>query len=117
MQSIIHCDIAVDEDDCGKLQRIIQGNILKIAEALAGDLQWYSQNAKLVPDSFKIISIQRFNHDRFKMLYDFTWDLFNPCLDLNETFTRREAVTFHITPGALLFDVIDNTQPSPADEL
>ena len=45
MQSIIHCDIAVDEDDCEKLQAIIQGNILKIAEALAGDLQWYSQNA------------------------------------------------------------------------
>jgi hypothetical protein len=30
MPSIIHCDIAVDEDDCEKLLRIIQGNITTI---------------------------------------------------------------------------------------
>ncbi|MRT40573.1 hypothetical protein [Pantoea sp. SOD02] len=117
MPSIIHCDIAVDEDDCEKLVRIIQGNILKIAEALAGDLQWYSQNAQLVPESFQIISIQPTNNNRFKMLYDFSWNLFNPCLDLNETFKRREEVLFQVTPGALVFEVIDNERPSPADEL
>ncbi|MDF7629593.1 hypothetical protein PUG46_09930 [Erwiniaceae bacterium L1_55_4] len=117
MQSIIHCDIAVDEDDCEKLQAIIQGNILKIAEALSGDLQWYSQNAQLVPDSFKIISIQPHDNNRFKMLYDFKWDLFNPCLDLNETSTQHEEVLFQVVPGALVFSVIDNTRPSPADEL
>lgn len=117
MTSIIHCDIAMNEDDCEKLLRIIQGNILKIAEALAGDLQWYSQNAQLVPDSFQVISIQPCGNNRFKMLYDFSWNLFNPCLDLNETFTRHEEVMFLVTPGALVFEVIDNTRPSPADEL
>ncbi|WP_343552214.1 hypothetical protein [Pantoea sp.] len=117
MTSIIHCDIALNEDDCEKLLGIIQGNILKIAEALAGDLHWYSQNAQLVPDSFHIISIQPSDNNRFKMLYDFSWNLFNPCLDLNETFKRREEVMFQVTPGALVFEVIDNTRPSPADEL
>lgn len=117
MPSIIHCDIAVGEDDCGKLLSIIQGNILKIAEPLVGDLQWYSQKAQFVPDSFKIISIQPFSNNRFKMLYDFRWDLFNPCLDLNESFTRHEEVLFEVTPGALVFDVIDNARPSPSDEL
>nr|WP_310616301.1 hypothetical protein [Pantoea cypripedii] len=117
MQAIIHCDIAEGEDDCTKLQAIIQGNILKIAEALAGDLQWYSQNARLVPESFCIISISPGPNNRFKMLYDFMWNLFSPCQDLNETFTRQEDVLFHIVPGALVFEVIDNTRPSPADEL
>lgn len=117
MASIIHCDIAMDEDDCEKLQRIIQENILKIAEALAGDLQWYSQNAQLVPNSFHVISIQPSDDYRFKMLYDFSWNLFNPCLDLNETFKRREEVLFQVSPGALVFVVIDNARPSPADEL
>lgn len=51
------------------------------------------------------------------MLYDFSWNLFNPCLDLNETFMRREEVLFQVKPGALVFDVIDNERPSPADEL
>ncbi|MEB5973569.1 hypothetical protein ACWXWB_12875 [Pantoea dispersa] len=117
MQSIIHSDIDVDEEDCDKLRNLIQGNILKIAKDLAGDLQWYSQNAQLVPDSFTLISIQPVGNKRFKMLYDFRWDLFNPCLDLNETFTQREEVVFAITPGALVFEVIDNTRPSPSDEL
>lgn len=117
MQAIIHCDIAVGEDNCAMLQAIIQGNILKIASALAGDLQWYSQNARLVPESFRIISIKIIANNRFKMLYDFQWNLFSPCQDLNETFTRQEDVMFHIKPGALVFEVIDNTRPSPADEL
>ena len=117
MQSIIHCDIDVNEDDIAQLQTIIQRNILKIAEALAGDLHWYSANAQLVPDSFKIISIQPTDNNRFKMLYDFTWNLLNPCLDLNETTTQREDVLFQVKPGALVFEVIDNTRPSPADEL
>lgn len=117
MQAIIHCDIAVGEDNCTKLQALIQGNILKIASALAGDLQWYSQNARLVPESFRIISIKIIANNRFKMLYDFQWNLFSPCQDLNETFTRQEDVLFHIQPGALVFEVIDNTRPSPADEL
>lgn len=117
MPSIIHCDIAVNEDDCETLARFIQGNILKIAEALAGDLQWYSQNAQLVPESFQIISIKPTHNNRFKMLYDFSWNLFNPCLDLNEIFKRREEVLFQVQPGVLVFDVIDNERPSPADEL
>ncbi|MDF2783894.1 MAG: hypothetical protein K0S95_429 [Pantoea eucrina] len=117
MQAIINANVATGEHDCDKLRSIIQGNILKIAEALAGELGWYSQNAQLVPESFQVISIKAVNSDSFKMLYEFSWDLFNPCLDLNETFTRHEEVRFHVKPGALVFDVIDNSRLSPADEL
>ncbi|MCE0488905.1 hypothetical protein LU196_02385 [Pantoea sp. Mb-10] len=117
MRSIIHCTVNENEDDCAVLRAIIQGNILKIAEALAGDLQWYDQNAKLSAESFKIVSIQPLGNNRFKMLYDFRWDLFNACLDLNESVTQREQVSFQVKQDALEFDVIDNTRPSPADEL
>lgn len=117
MQAIINVDVAADEHDCDKLRSVIQGNILKIAEVLAGELDWYSQSAQLVPESFQVLSIKTINPDSFKMLYEFSWDLFNPCLDLNETFTRHEEVMFHVKPGALVFDVIDNTRLSPADEL
>ncbi|WP_312240353.1 hypothetical protein [Pantoea sp.] len=117
MQPVIHCEIAPGESNSEKLLAIIQRNIPKIAEALAGDLQWYSQNAQLVPDSFKIISVENIAADCFKMHYLFEWNLFSPCQDLNETVTRKEQVNFHILPGALRFDVIDNLRPSPADEL
>lgn len=113
----IECDIVQGETDRTKLATIIQRNILKIIEALAGDLQWYSQNALLVPESFEIILIEPIAENRFKLLYHFDWNLFSPCQDLNETVQQKEQVMFHILPGALVFEVIDNRRPSPADEL
>jgi len=113
----IECDIAPDESDEAKIEEIIQRNILKITDLLTGDLQWYSQDARLVPGSLKIVSVKKISPNSFKLLYDFDWDLFNACLDLNETVTQSEQVNFHIKPGALEFDVIDNQRPSPGDEL
>lgn len=71
MQPVIYGEIAPGENDIDKLLAVIQQNIPKIAEALAGDLQWYSQNAQLVPESFKIISVENTGMDRFKMHYLF----------------------------------------------
>jgi len=113
----IECDIAAGESDCGKIAEIIQRNILKITALLAGDLRWYSQNAQLVPGSLKIISVEYRELNSFKLFYDFDWNLFSPCQDLNETVTQSEQVNVYIKPGALEFDVIDNEQPSPGDEL
>lgn len=117
MLSRIECDIAQDETDCGKIAAIIQRNILKISAGLVGDLQWYSQNARLVPGSLKIISVEKHGPNTFKLLYDFDWNVFSPCQDLNETVSHSDQVSFHIGPGALEFDVIANQRPSPSDEL
>ncbi|MGK3142689.1 hypothetical protein [Pantoea sp. C2G6] len=113
----IECDIAPDESDSAKIAEIVQRNILKISDLLAGDLRWYSQDARLVPGSLKIVSVKKHGPNSFNLLYDFDWNLFSPCLDLNETVTQSEQVNFRITPGALEFDLIDNQLPSPADEL
>jgi hypothetical protein len=117
MLARIECDIAAGESDCAKIAGIVQRNILKITDLLVGDLRWYSQNAQLVPGSLKIVSVEYQDLNSFKLLYDFDWNLFSPCQDLNETVTQSEQVNFHIKPGALEFDVIDNAQPSPGDEL
>lgn len=100
-----------------ELMAFIQRNIPKIAQPLAGDLQWYSPHAQLVPESFKIKAVEKLTSTRFKMLYQFDGHIFSPCLDLNEVFTREEQVLFHVLPGRLEFELIDNQQPSPADEL
>ncbi len=117
MSVSIECDVAQNETDCVKLATIIKRNILKITESLVGDLQWYSANAQLVPDSLKVIDVQMTGPNRFKLLYDFQWNLFNACLDLNETITQNEQVSFHIGPAALVFEPIENHRPSPGDEL
>lgn len=117
MQAVIQCETEPGENNCDKLTAVIEQNIPKIAEALIGELDWYSQNAQLVPESIKIILIAAVAPGRFKMHYRFEWNLFSPCQDLNEIVVREESVTFLILPGEIRFEVIDNARPSPADEL
>ncbi|AUX92676.1 hypothetical protein [Mixta gaviniae] len=116
MRKIIPCDILQAEEDPLKLKDIIHQNIPKIEKLLTGDLQWFSQNALLVPGTIKIISVTPQTPGRYKMLYQFDWNVFNPCLDINQTETRQDAVEFAVIPGALAFDFIDNTRPSTAEE-
>lgn len=113
----IESNICADNPDIPELMAFIQRNIPKIAQPLVGDLQWYSPHAQLLPESFKIKSVEKLASHRFKMLYQFDGHIFSPCLDLNETFTREEQVLFQVLPGILEFELIDNQQPSPADEL
>jgi hypothetical protein len=113
----LESNIVGDNPGIPELTAFIQRNIPKIAQPLAGDLQWYSPHAQLLPESFKIKSVEKLASNRFKMLYQFSGHIFSPCLDLNETFTREEQVMFQVFPGRVEFELIDNQQPSPADEL
>jgi len=113
----IPATLSINETDTTKLIAVINQNILKLSAALAGDLQWYSQNALLVPDSFVIISISAIAPSFFKMHYHYQWNVFNACLNINESETQTETVTFQVVPEGLLFDIIENQRPSPADEL
>lgn len=117
MRKIIPCDILQDDKNPLKLKGLILQIIPKIEKMLAGDLQWYSQNALLVPESVNIISVEPLRNDRYKMYYQFDWNVFNPCLDINQTETQRESVEFDVIPGGLAFNFIDDTRPSTADEL
>ena len=116
MRKIIPCDILQAEEDPLKLKSIIHQNIPKIEKLLTGDLQWFSQNALLVPGTIKIISVELQHHHRYKMHYQFDWNVCNPWLDINQTETSQESIEFEVITGALAFDFIDNTRPSTADE-
>lgn len=117
MRKIIPCDILQDDRNPLKLENIILQNIPKIEKLLTGDLQWYSQNALLVPGSINVISVEPVSNARYKLYYQYDWNVFNPCLDINQTETQRESVEFEVIAGALAFDFIDNARPSTADEL
>ncbi|MEQ4532378.1 MAG: hypothetical protein ABN478_13905 [Mixta sp.] len=117
MRKIVPCDILQADKNPLKLKDILLQNIPKIEKMLIGDLQWYSQNALLVPGTIKVISVEALSDNRYKMYYQFDWNVFNPCLDINQTETKQETVEFEVISGALVFDFIDNTRPSTADEL
>jgi len=117
MRKLIPCDFLQDEIDPLLLNQIIKQNIPKIEPQLIGDLAWYSQNARFVPGSLKIISIDSVDSLRYKMCYQFAWNIFNACLDIDASQIVTESVNFQIIPGFLAFDLIDNPWPSTANEL
>jgi len=117
MRKLISCNYSQDEVNPLLLMQVIQQNILKIQPQLVGDLTWYSQDARFVPDSLKIISVDPLGSLRYKMRYQFTWNIFNACLDIDAGQTVAESVCFQIIPGHLVFELIDNHYPTTADEL
>ncbi|MCU5771989.1 hypothetical protein N5923_00555 [Erwiniaceae bacterium BAC15a-03b] len=117
MRTLIPCNNLQDDVDPLILKEIIQQNIPKIEPQLVGDLAWYSQNARFVPGSVKIISIAPAGTLRYKMSYQFEWMIFNACLDIDASETAVETVQFQIIPGFLAFELIDNQYPSTANEL
>ena len=117
MREIIPCDILQADRNPLELKNIILQNIPKTEKILTGDLRWFSQSALLVTGSVKIISVVPVVNNKYKMYYPFDWNVFNACLDINQTETKKERVEFEVIPGALFFDFIDNTRPSTADEL
>lgn len=95
----------------------VQQIIPKIEDDLTGSLLWYSQNARYVPESLKIISIEYSQESRYKMTYSFRWNVFNGCLDIDAYQTTTESVNFEWQSDKLIFDFIETEQISAADEL
>ena len=99
------------------LQKFIQRTIPKIEDELTGSLQWYSQNAQFVPGSVKIISVEHVGYSRYKMIYSFSWQVFNACLDIDSEQLTTQTVNFEWQNNVLVFDFIDTERASVADEL
>lgn len=117
MRKLIPCANLQDDVEPLLLKELIQQNIPKIEDQLVGDLTWYSPDARFVPGSVKIISIESLTRLRYKMTYQFEWNIFNACLDIDATETVTQSARFGIIPGFLAFDLIDNHSPSSANEL
>ncbi|ROR06895.1 hypothetical protein [Erwinia sp. JUb26] len=95
----------------------IKQNIPKIEEDLVGNLMWYSPNARYVPNTLNVISLEELGQSRYKMNYSFLWNVFNACLDIDSDETSNNSVNFVLADGALVFDFIDNEQDSMSEEL
>ncbi|MEJ4042902.1 hypothetical protein [Erwinia sp. SLM-02] len=95
----------------------IKQNIPKIEEDLVGNLMWYSPNARYVPNSLNVISLDELGPSRYKMNYSFLWNVFNACLDIDSDETSYSSVNFVLAEGQMVFDFIDNTPDTASEEL
>ncbi|MTD27085.1 hypothetical protein [Erwinia sorbitola] len=100
-----------------ELMEELQQIIPKIEDDLVGSLDWYSQNARYVPDSIRIISLEHLQQSRYKLNYSFRWNVFNACLDIDAFETTNQSVNFSCGPDALVFEFIDNDRHAMSDEL
>lgn len=100
-----------------ELMSAIEQIIPKIADDLVGSLDWYSSNARYVPDTIRIISLEHLGQSRYKMNYSFRWNLFNACLDIDAYETSNQSVNFNYNPNQLVFEFVDNARQTTSDEL
>jgi len=66
-----------------ELMGVKQQIIPKIEDNSVGALDWYSQNARYVPDDDRIISLEHLQQSRYKLNYRFRWNLFTACLEID----------------------------------
>lgn len=111
------CDLDVNALSVKKLKKVINDEIALLVPMLTSGLVFYSENARYVEDSLEILDIVPQGVDDYSMSYRYKWGIFNACLDINSEESISDGVRFRATERGLIFDIIDNSRPSTADEL
>ncbi|MBO1550576.1 hypothetical protein [Yersinia pseudotuberculosis] len=99
------------------LKGVIRNNIHSIEESLVSGLMYYSEDARYTLGSLEILEIKNLKENQHSMTYQYNWYIFNACLDINTEEFLTNTVTFIVHPEKIVFDIISNDRPSPADEL
>lgn len=117
MRVTLACNLDVNALSVKELKKVINDNIAELVPALTSGLDFYSENARYAEDSLEILDIVRQSESDYSMRYRYKWGIFNACLDINSEDTLSDSVRFSVTERGLIFDIIDNSRPSTADEL
>lgn len=107
----------VDTVSVEQLKKVVGNQLSDLAPALTCGLSFYSENARYVEGSLEIIEINHISNREYSMSYRYQWSIFNACLDICGDEYINDSVTFTVTEKGLVFEVIDNSRPSTADEL
>ncbi|MDW5505624.1 hypothetical protein R6Y99_12240 [Pseudomonas lundensis] len=100
-----------------KLKKVINDKMSELAPALTSGLSFYSESARYAEGSLEILDIQEMSNGQYSMSYRYKWTIFNGCLDISAEEYISDSVTFSLAEPGLIFDIIDNSRPSTADEL
>lgn len=100
-----------------QLEKVIEDQLTELVPILTSGLVFYSENAHYTEGSLEIIEIKNLGNNEHSMSYRYKWSISNACLDISSDENIKGTVTFTVTKKGLVFDVIDNSHPSTADEL
>lgn len=107
----------VDTLSVKQLKKVIGNQLAELVPALTSGLSFYSENARYAQGSLEIVEINCISSNEYSMSYRYQWSIFNACLDISGDEYINDSVTFSVTEKGLVFEVIDNSRPSTADEL
>lgn len=107
----------VDTLSVKQLRKVVGNQLSDLVPALTSGLSFYSENARYVEGSLEIIEINCIGNSEYSMSYRYQWSIFNACIDISGDEYINDSVTFTLTEKGLVFEVIDNSRPSSADEL
>lgn len=107
----------VDTLSVKQLRKVVGNQLSDLVPALTSGLSFYSENARYVEGSLEIIEINCISNSEYSMSYRYQWSIFNACLDIRGDEYINDSVTFTVTEKGLVFEIIDNSRPSTADEL
>ncbi|OKB68144.1 hypothetical protein BHU62_03895 [Serratia marcescens] len=111
------CEREVNALSVKQLKKVIHDKITELVPALTSGLSFYSESARYAEDSLEILDIVPQGASDYSMSYRYKWGIFNACLDINSEAFIKDSVRFRVTERGLIFDIIDNSRPSTADEL
>ncbi|MGP1111522.1 hypothetical protein ACJ8I8_06575 [Serratia sp. CY54717] len=111
------CNLDVNALSVKKLKKVVHDNIAELVPALTSGLSFYSESARYAEDSLEILDIVQQGDSDYSMSYRYKWGIFIACLDINSEDIINDSVRFRVTARGLIFDIIDNSRPSTADEL
>ncbi|CAI0730959.1 Uncharacterised protein [Serratia grimesii] len=117
MDLILHCRTMTEALSVKKLKKVIIDKMSELEPALTSGLSFYSESARYAEGSLEILDIQALSNDKYSMSYRYKWTVFNACLDISAEEYISDSVTFRVAEQGLIFDIIDNSRPSTADEL
>jgi hypothetical protein len=100
-----------------KLKKVINEKISELVPSLTSGLSFYSESARYAEGSLEILDIHELSSSQYSMSYRYKWTIFNACLDIRAEEYISDSVTFSLAETGLIFDIIDNSRPSTADEL
>ncbi|CAI1012744.1 Uncharacterised protein [Serratia ficaria] len=117
MRITLACDLKINALSVKELKKVINDKISELVPALTSGLSFYSESARYAEDSLEILDIENVGNGDYSMSYRYKWTLFNACLDINAEEFISDSVRFSVTERGVVFDIIDNSRPSTADEL
>jgi hypothetical protein len=90
-------------DICDVLEGVIQQNSSEIEPHLVVGLESLDDRARYLDDTFKITEITHLGGNKFRLFYEFMWEAYYGCRDMNRTEDAEDHVDFEVIGDEIVF--------------